>query len=244
MRVLILIGLLSFTVLVFAQNTQKTLTVNSNQPPMTDQNEKWYKMNAVGFHIFNEDSPPAKISGEQALRYFSKENSHLAKNLTTPKYEEQVSESLRKLKADFPQIIPAKNPEPFADVAQFSKDKVIISILYPLGAHRWHHYFETIATYEIKRTPVIDEMFDLRELEKKFSYTYKGVGYGTSAGYTSAAGGLNNKLTEILGQPDAEYPGQSPSLRQLYYRQHNLYVEIHEGVVYFVEHRKPDWIEQ
>jgi hypothetical protein len=211
-------------------------------PRGSQPNDKWYEVGGVGFHILDDHIPAEKLSDAQALLYFAEGAPHLSELWRVPENRDRVAKSLQALQKSLRYFNLAKNPAPFAEVARFSSKRVVIRALYPLGAYLWHHYFETLAVYELERNGRIDERFKLVELEKKLSFTFKGIGHGTRAGYFSNPDNADDTVTKVLGRPDDEYMSQTLSYRLIYYRRYNISIEIHDGVVYTVEQGKPGWV--
>ena len=77
---------------------------------------------------------------------------------------------------------------------------VDIYIKFIYGHSRWHHFYILLKNFIVERDDYIDDIFDLDELEKLYSFTFKGVGHGTTA----------MEMGEILGSDYYEYMGQSP----------------------------------
>jgi hypothetical protein len=205
-------------------------------------NDKWYEVGGVGLHILDDHIETERLSDAQALAYLSEGAPHLSELWRAPENRNRVAKSLQALKTSLRYFNVPKNPAPFAEVARFSRTRVVVRVLYPLGAYMWHHYFETLAVYELDRNQRLDERFNLVETEKRLSFTFKGIGHGTRAGYFSNPDNKDDLVTKILGKPDDEYMSQTPSYRLIYYRRYKISIEIHDGVVYAVEQGKPAWV--
>jgi hypothetical protein len=131
-----------------------------------------------------------------------------------------------------PRLMTGGDPRPFAAVEKFSRTRAIVRVTLTLGSFRWHHYYYQLARYEIARDAAVDAGLQLPELERRLSFGYRGLGYGSKAA----------DLIARLGLPNVEYAGHTPSQRNLYYTRDDLHVEIHDGVVYYLEHGKPAWL--
>jgi hypothetical protein len=101
------------------------------------------------------------------------------------------------------------------------------------GVSRWHHFYDLIAWYLVDRSPSIDKAFFLTQQEAEYRVRYLGFGHGDP--FADLAG--------KLGPDFVEYPGQSPSFRELYYPAHNLSVTIQDGIIKMLKHEKPGWAE-
>jgi hypothetical protein len=208
------------------------------------QDAKWYEIGGVGLHILDDKIPPEPLSDAQALAYFKEGGSHLSELWRAPENQDKVAKSLQTLKTSLPYFNAARSPTPFALPARFNASRVVVRVLAPLGGYLWHNYFETLAVYEFNRRRRLDDIFNLVATEKRLSFTFKGIGHGTPAGYFSSPDNEKDLVTKALGVPDDEYMSQTPSYRLIYYRRYNISIEIHDGVVYAVERGKPGWVER
>ena len=120
-----------------------------------------------------------------------------------------------------------------ANIHKFSKTKAKIYIQFIFGHSRWHHYYIILEDFIVERDPYIDEVFNLKELEKKYSYSFNGVAYGTTV----------QELEEILGRDYYEYMGQSPQYRNIYYEKYDLEIIIQDWIVKYIEKGKPTWMD-
>ena len=192
--------------------------------------EKWYEISQIGLHVVNGGVTLQPLSPELARRYFA---GNFLLNWPMPAdAERRRVRALEELRHQEPQLMSGGDPRPFAAVTGFSRTRINVSVTLILGGFRWHHYVYELARYEMARDPAIDAAFNLPVLERKMTATYRGIAYGTPAA----------QLLAQLGPPDHEYPAQSLSLRNLYYVKDDLQVELHDGLVYTLEHGKPGWL--
>ena len=209
---------------------------NAAEVPKGD--DKWFSMNAVGFH-HHGDPKPVSMNESESKGFFSEGHPFLSENfqenILSKLLEEIAGQEFKPTKS-----LPLKDSRCFAEVSKFNKKEVHIKVLKPLGNWRWHHNFQCLAIYKMKRSKAIDEIFSIDKLYQKFSFVYQGIGHGMPG---PVIRGNNNSIVNLLGEPTFGYPSQSPSLGRYYYEKHDLHIVTHEFIVYYVEMGKPDWVE-
>ena len=193
--------------------------------------DRWYAVDQVGVFVVNTDVATETLAPPLARRYFSGE---FLRNWSMPgDAERRRVRALAELIHQEPRLMTGGNPRPLAEVESFSHSRAIMRVTLVLGNFRWHHYFYQLARYNIARDPTIDTAYELPELERRLGFTWRGLGHGSRAA----------DLFARLSAPDAEYPGYNPSQRNLYFAAEDLHVELHDGVVYYIEPGKPGWLE-
>jgi hypothetical protein len=214
------------------------LACGCNAAEPQNENDRWFSVNAVGFHHHGTTSP-ISISNSDAEKYFTKAHPFLSatfENSTLRDLLKEIAGQEFKPKRS----VPLRDPRCFAEVSRINKQEVYIKILKPLGAWRWHHHFQCLAIYKIQRNKAIDDIFAIDKLYAKLSFTFQGIGHGMAGPDIRSQ---DSVITKALGEPTFEYPSQSPSLGRYYYEKHDLHIVTHEFVVYYVEKGKPDWVE-
>lgn len=201
--------------------------------------EKWYTPVDIGQHIDTNNVTEEKLSKDQAREIFKKD-SYLQED-ASKQYEKSKNEwfknnsteYLEKFKDNKIFYLDKENHPVSAYVYMFSKSEVKIYIQFIYGHSRWHHYYIVLKDYLIERDPYIDEVFNLNDLEKQYSFSYKGIGSGTSL----------QKVQEILGNDYYEYAGQSPQYQNIYYEKYNIEIIIQDWVVKYLRKGKPGWMD-
>jgi len=197
----------------------------------TSSGERWYAVSEIGMHVVNPGIPLEALDAGRARQYFAGD---FLLNWPRPAdLEARRVAALEQLRRIEPHLIAAGDPRPFAAVERFSRSRAVVRVYLTLGGFRWHRYFHDLARYEIARESAIDAALNLPQLERKLGGTWRGLGHGSTAA----------DLLALLGAPDQEHPSQALSLRNLYYARDDLHVEIHDGVVYYLEHGKPGWLQ-
>ena len=201
--------------------------------------EKWYTPVDIGQHIDSNEVIEEKLSKAQVKEIFQKET--IFKIEALEKYEKLRDQWLETNREEYSNKF--KNNKVFhldkrdhpisANIYEFSKSKAKIYIKFIYGHSRWHHYYIILENFLVERNPYIDEVFNLNELEKIYSYSFKGVTHGTSA----------NEVEEILGNDYYEYPGQSPQYRNVYYEKYNIEIIIQDWAVKYMQKGKPSWMD-
>jgi hypothetical protein len=200
----------------------------SSQSPLDDP---WYTVDQVGTHVVNAGAAAESLSPSLARRYFA--GNFLLNWTMPPDAERRRVRALAELIHQEPRLMTGGDPRPIAEVEKFSRSRAIVRVTLILGGFRWHHYTYQLARYEIARDAAVDAGLHLPELERRLSFSFHGLGYGSGEA----------DLIARLGHPSVEYAGQAPSQRNLYYKRDDLHVEIHDGVVYYIEHGKPGWLQ-
>ena len=192
--------------------------------------EKIYKISQVGHHFIRKPHIQ-QISEKQATKLFQKEYPYLTSYWYSNLYHPVNLGEEEKIKLNSKGLNDPMDSRTFAQLRKFSKSSVTIGVMQPLGGRRWHHYYYKLVLYELKRFDFIDDVFKIPDKEKKLSYTFKGIGHGSTM-----------KDLEELGRPDHIYPSQTPSFEQFYYEKFDIHVIIHNFKVYIIEAGKPNWI--
>ncbi len=201
--------------------------------------KKWYTPVDIGQHIDFNGVIEEEISRAQVKEIFKKET--IFQNSTLKKYkklrdkwvENHREEYINKFKNNKVFHLDRNNHPISANIYEFSKSKVKIYIKFIYGHSRWHHYYIILGNFLVERDPYIDEVFNLKELENRYSYSFKGVTHGTSA----------KKIEEILGSDYYEYAGQSPQYQNIYYEKYNIEIIIQDWVAKYVQKGKPSWMD-
>ena len=201
--------------------------------------KKWYTPVDIGQHIDSNGETEEKLSKAQVKEIFQKETIFRKESLK--KYEKlrdkwiknNGEEYINKFKNNKVFYLDRKNHPISANIYEFSKSKAKIYIKFIYGHSRWHHYYIILGSFLVERDPYIDEVFNLKELENKYSYSFKGVTHGTSA----------KEIEEILGSDYYEYAGQSPQYQNIYYEKYNIEIIIQDWAVKYVKEGKPSWMD-
>ncbi|MDB5805407.1 MAG: hypothetical protein JWN73_2729 [Betaproteobacteria bacterium] len=196
----------------------------------TPQDEKWVRVVQPGVHVLNGGTPVELLEVVRARHYFA--GDFLLHWPVPADAEPRRAQALAELRRREPRLIAGGDPRPFGVIERFSHGRVGMRVELVLGASGRERYFYGLARYEMARDPAIDAALGLPQLERKLAFVYQSLGYGSSA----------PELFARLGPADQELAGQAPSQRNLYFARHDLHVEIHQGVVYYLEHGKPGWL--
>lgn len=200
--------------------------------------EKWYSPVGIGEHIDYSFIIEEELSKDRVIEIFQK-GTFLRKG-AYKKYEKIKERWLEENGADYLKKYNNKNfsidkegHHISATVYKFSKLKAKIDIKFIYGYSRWHHYYIVLGSFIAERDPYLDEVFNLIEIEKKYSYSFKGVSHGLPA----------EDVVEILGNNYYEYAGQSPQYRKIYYEQYNIEIIIQDRRVKYLQKGKPGWMD-
>lgn len=205
----------------------------------TSAGEKWYVLVDIGQHIDTSGVVEEKLSKARIKEIFQEETFFQKKDLEH--YEklrdlwlENNSEGYFNKFRNNKDFHLDKNNNPIsANIYEFSKSNAKIYIKFIYGHSRWHHYYIVLGNFLVERDLHIDEVFNLNELEKKYSYSFNGVFHGTSA----------NEAERILGKNYYEYSGQSPQYRNIYYEKYNIEIIIQDWIVKYIQQGKPNWMD-
>ncbi len=117
-------------------------------------------------------------------------------------------------------------------IKQFTKSQVRLFVIFKYGYSRWHHYYILLKDYIIQRDEQVDKIFELKEQEELYSFSFKGVEHGMN--FPETINKLGNKFSE--------YAGQSPQYRNIYYKEYNIEIIIQDGTVKYLRKGKPGWM--
>jgi len=115
----------------------------------------------------------------------------------------------------------------------FSRDSVNVAFYFEYGSSRWHHYLVLLKNIIFPRTKQLDRIFHLDDLDELYAGQYKDVKYGTSEA----------EMEAVLGNEYFEYLGQSPQLRNIYYKNYDVEICIQNGMVKFIREGRPGWMD-
>ena len=208
-----------------------------SQPSIAE--EKWYTPVDIGQHMDSSGVTQKKLSKAQVKEIFQKEiifQEEALKRYEKIKdkwLEDNGAEYLNKFKNNKIFYLDRRDHPISASIYEFSKSKAKIYIKFIYGHSRWHHYYIVLGNFLAERDPYLDEVFNLNEIEKKYSYSFKGVTHGIPA----------EEVEEILGNNYYEYAGQSPQYRNIYYEQYNIEVIIQDWRVKYIQEGKPSWMD-
>ena len=200
--------------------------------------EKWYSPVDIGQHVDSSAVAEEKLSKAQIKEIFQKgtifrkEALKRYEKIKDNWLEDNRAEYLNKFKNDKIFSLDRRDHPISASIYQFSKSKAKIYIQFIFGHSRWHHYYIALGNFTAERDSYLDEVFDLDKLEKKYSYSFKGVAHGISA----------EEVEKILGRNYFEYAGQSPQYRNIYYEQYDIEIIIQDWRVKYIQHGKPNWM--
>ncbi len=200
--------------------------------------EKWYIPVNIGQHIDRDNIHEEILSKTQGRTIFQTET------LFTQSFRKQIegerdlwlkknNETYKARFKDHKRFQPDKTHEVSVDVHEFSKKNVRLDVSFVYGYSRWHQYHILLRAFRIERDDHIDAVFRLKELESRYTFTFKGVGHGTTS----------TELEKILGNNYFEYRGQSPQFRNIYYRQHDIEVVIQDDLVKYLCKGRPGWMD-
>lgn len=90
---------------------------------------------------------------------------------------------------------------PVALVSRFSKSRIEVLIVTPLGFYRWHHYYRRLHQLMIRRTPSVNAQFGLQKLDREYAWRFRGLGYNDDTGKVHRALGKPDKVrqTQVVG---------------------------------------------
>ncbi len=201
---------------------------------------KWYRPVDIGRHLDRGKVTQKRISPERAIELFRADD-RIGSCALTDEGKGMFEPATRKLIRSAKPWFRTKRSKdralrsfkgPLAVIVrEFSTDEVRIWVVWKKGHSRWHSFFDLVAEYLVKRSGPVDGLFFLDQLEQRYALTYQGIGHGTTV----------DELTAKLGTKHKEYPGQSPSFRNLYFPNHELHVVIQESIVMYVERERPGW---
>lgn len=200
--------------------------------------EKWYIPVDIGQHIDINYAKEEQLNKDQVREIFIKDKIfqqkalHKFVNLKDKWFKNNGTEYIKKFENNKIFYLNRNNHPISANVYRFSKSKAKIYIQFIYGHSRWHHYHIVLKNYIIDRDSYINEIFNLIELEKKYSFVFKGVGYGTSL----------DKALEILGNKYYEYAGPSPQFQNIYYEEYNIELVIQDWIVKYLQQGRPGWM--
>ena len=200
--------------------------------------EKWYTPVDIGEHVDLNNIGEKRLNKGQIKEIFQKGT--ILKDEALKQYEKlrdiwlekNGTEYQNKFKDNKIFYLDRRNHPISADIYQFSESRAKIYIRFIYGHSRWHHYYIVLANLIVKRNRYIDEVFNLNELEKKYSYSFKGVIHGSTA----------QEVEKTLGRDYYEYAGQSPQYRNIYYEKHDLEIIIQDWRVKYIQKGKPNWM--
>lgn len=200
--------------------------------------EKWYKPVDIGQHIDQNNVKEEQINKSQIKKIFKKgtlfqeDARRMYVNLKREWFTINGADYIKKYKDDKIFYLDNNDHPITANVYMFSKSKAKIHIKFIYGHSRWHHYYIVLGNFLLERDSYIDDVFNLNVLEKKYSYSFKGISHGSSV----------EEIEDILGRGYYEYAGQSPQYRNIYYEKYNIEIIIQDWVVKYVQEGKPDWM--
>lgn len=201
--------------------------------------EKWYTPVDIGQHVDSRGMNLEKLSKTDVKKMFQKETILQPEALKRYEkikdkwFEDNGAAYLKRFKNDTTFSIYRSDHSISASIYEFSKLKAKIYITFIYGHSRWHEYSIVLGNFLAERDPYLDEVFNLKEMEKKYSYSFKGVTHGISA----------EEVEKILGNNYFEYAGQSPQYRNIYYEQYNLEIIIQDNIVKYLHESKPGWMD-
>ena len=201
--------------------------------------ETWYTPVDIGQHIDHDSKIEHKLSKDQVKEIFQKEI--LFKEEVLKKYEQlrdkwledNGEEYLNRFKNDIVFHLDVRNHPVSANIYKFSKSRVKIYVQFIYGYSRWHHYYILLDNFIVERDTYIDEIFNLNALYKKYSYSFRGLGHGSSI----------EEVEERLGCDYYEYAGQSPQYRNIFFEEYNLEIIIQDWAVKYLQEGKPGWMD-
>lgn len=207
-------------------------------PAFARRPPRWYRTVDMGYHVLNK-RPETRLDAERRSRVFPTHgfdaqawlkltNIKLAQAIGRGRAAVEHDHALRQVRRRFwPLHLAAEAVQPKFRVLEFSKKEVVVAIRIDVSARRWHRFSYELRRYRLRRDQQLDASLSLPALERQLSFTYRGLGHGVR---------LDQKTIDRLG-PFDRYPGQSPSLQELYFKRHGLYVNVRHGVIYYVERR-------
>ncbi len=200
--------------------------------------DKWYVPVNIGQHMDLNNIDEEILSKTQGRKMFQKETLFTQPFLkqiegVRDHWLEQNNEKYREKFNDHKVFQLDKAHAVTVDIHGFSKTNVRFYVSFIYGHSRWHHYSILLKVFLIERDDYIDGVFSLRELESQYSFTFNGVGHGTT----------RKELEEILGSDYLEYRGQSPQYRNIYYQQHDIEVVLQDDLVKYLCKGRPGWMD-
>ncbi len=208
------------------------------QEIITTDEEKWYVPVNIGQHMDLNSIDEDILSKTQGRKRFQKETLFTQPFLKQIEGErdlwlEQNNEKYREHFKYNKLFQIDKEHSVTVDIHGFSRTNIRLYVSFIYGHSRWHHYDILLKAFLIERDNYIDGVFKLKEQELRYSFTYNGVGHGTTS----------RGLEEKLGNDYVEYMGQSPQYRNIYYELHDIEVIIQDGIVKYLCTGRPDWMD-
>jgi hypothetical protein len=199
--------------------------------PEDQPTEVWYRPVDIGEHVRVGLIRPELATETQALTWF-----------TAKGFAPEGEQHFTALAATLPVPPPGEHAHDHAyhpvtqatlgvKVHEFSTRRARVWVVRPTRQSRWHHLFDLVSELVLDRTARVDALFGLPALEAQYTASFAGVRHGM-------------KVSELppLG-PCRDYPGQSPSFRNIYCEDHELEIVVQDGIVKYVQHGKPSWAE-
>lgn len=203
----------------------------------TVDEEKWYAPINIGQHMDLNNIDEEILSKTQGRKIFQRETLFTQPFLkhiegVRDHWLEQNNEKYRGQFNDHKLFQLDKAHAVTVDIHGFSKTNIRLYVSFIYGHSLWHHYDILLKAFLIERDDYIDGVFKLKELESRYSYTFKGARHGSTS----------TELEEKLGNNYFEYMGQSPQYRNIYYEQHDIEVVIQDDVVKYLCKGRPGWM--
>jgi len=200
--------------------------------------EKWYVQVDIGKYVNSNGATNEVLRNSRAKSIFQKgtllsTNFLIAYEATRDQWLKENDDQYVKRFKNYNGFFKDKNHAIKTTLKRFSATKARIQISFIYGHYRWHHYFILLENYTVPRSPYIDDVFGLAALEKKYSYSVKGIGHGLSA----------TDMERVLGEDYWEYAGQSPSFRKVYYEELDVEVVIQHWVVKYINKGRPKFMD-
>ncbi len=204
-----------------------------------EETEKYYTLVDIGCHIDSNGVTEEKLSKNKIKDIFQKETIlrkeafEKYEKLRNKWFENNGNDYIAKFKKNKIFHLDRKNHPISANVYEFSKSKAKIHIKFIYGHSRWHHYYIALRDFSVDRDSYIDEVFNLIELENKYSYSFKGGNHGMYLEY----------VKKILGNDYYRASGQSPQYQKIYYDKYNIEIIIQDWVVKYLQKGRPTWMD-
>ena len=151
---------------------------------------RWYRPVDIGYHVVNEDVSRKSLSEASLREYFGDSGLSQAGTLHFRGLYQQrlswISDWIKKESARQRNLRRIKQVKFDLHVRRFSKKHVTVWVTSKIAFSRWHSFYVVLAKYQLKRSPFVNQVFNLRALDAKYVPEFLGIGNGTSVAELSA----------------------------------------------------------
>jgi hypothetical protein len=207
----------------WAEDKKEAKTAEAPQKGSKNQNDimPWFDLRGIGEEIV-EEKKEILLTPKIALELFQKEHPKIK-----PDWQEKLGQPIEpapkasKIPEGVLKDMVMQEGNPYAQILGFSGRFVQVMIVQPKGYYLWHRYSACLANFKIPRDAESDKIFDVAELERIYTFRYKGLGYASS----------EKEVLKVLGEPDATVTYQPFGYFILYYFKDNVTIRFQDSYV-------------